>query len=42
MNDILEQSRDEARELDRRDALSGFREHFWIPQKTDGSEQLYF
>lgn len=42
MNDILEQSRDEARELDRHDALSGFREHFWIPKKTDGSEQLYF
>ena len=42
MNDILQQSRDEARELDRRDALSGFREHFWIPQKADGSEQLYF
>ena len=42
MNNILEQSRDEARELDRRDALSGFREQFWIPKKADGSEQLYF
>jgi len=42
MNNILEQSRDEARELDRRDTLSGFREQFWIPKKADGSEQLYF
>ena len=42
MSNILEQSRDEARELDRRDTLSGFREHFWIPKKADGSEQLYF
>ena len=42
MNDILQQSRDEARELDRCDALSGLREQFWIPKKADGSEQLYF
>lgn len=37
-----ENSRKQARELDRKDALSSFRDRFWIPGKTDGGEQLYF
>lgn len=38
MNISLEQ----AREHDRQDVLSGFRDQFWIPRKPDGTEQLYF
>ncbi len=38
MNKSLEQ----ARELDRQDPLSGFRDRFLIPRKADGNEQLYF
>ena len=38
MNNSLEQ----ARELDRHDPLADFRKQFWIPKKTDGDEQLYF
>ena len=42
MSKNLEKAREEARELDRRDALAGYHEQFWIPKKPDGSEQLYF
>ena len=38
MNSSLEQ----ARELDRQDSLRGIRDHFHIPRKADGNEQLYF
>ncbi len=31
-----------ARQLDRRDPLSAYRDEFWIPRNADGSEQLYF
>jgi len=42
MGSQFENTRKIARELDRQDALSGYREQFWIPKKADGSEQLYF
>lgn len=42
MSDQLKNTLDEARQLDRQDALSGFREQFWIPGKPGGGEQLYF
>ncbi len=42
MSNRLEQAREQARELDRGDPLSGFRAQFWIPNKADGGEQLYF
>jgi kynureninase len=42
MGNRLEPTREQARELDRQDPLSGFRDQFWIPRKADGSEQLYF
>ena len=42
MGDQLKNTLEEARELDRKDPLSGFREQFWIPKKSDGCEQLYF
>ena len=35
-------AREQARELDRQDPLAEFRERFWIPRHTDGSDQLYF
>jgi kynureninase len=38
MNNSLEQ----AQELDRKDPLAGFRDNFHIPRKADGTEQLYF
>ena len=38
MNNSLEQ----AQELDRQDSLRGIRDHFHIPRKADGNEQLYF
>jgi len=38
VNDGLER----ARALDRADDLAHFRDEFWIPRHTDGSEQLYF
>ena len=42
MSNTLERARDQARELDRNDTLSHFRDQFWIPRKTDGGELLYF
>ena len=42
MGDQLKNTLAEARMLDRKDPLSGFREQFWIPKKPDGGEQLYF
>ena len=42
MSNTLEAALDQAREFDRHDCLSDFREQFWIPKKADGSEQLYF
>ena len=42
MSNTLEWARDQARELDRNDALSHFRDQFWIPGKADGGEHLYF
>lgn len=42
MNINLNRAREHARELDRNDCLSGFRDEFLIPKKADGSEQLYF
>ena len=38
----MSSSLEQAREYDRQDVLSGFREQFWIPRKPDGGEQLYF
>ena len=40
-NDFL-QAYEKARKLDREDPLRAMRDHFWIPTKEDGSEQLYF
>ena len=42
MSSTLAGALDQARELDRQDCLSDFRDQFWIPKKADGSEQLYF
>jgi len=42
MGDRLKRTLEQAREFDRQDPLSGFRDLFWIPKKTDGGEQLYF
>jgi len=42
MNDRLIHAREQARQLDRDDPLSGFRDHFWIPKTVDDTEQLYF
>lgn len=38
----MNNSLDKARELDRQDSLRGIRDHFHIPRKADGNEQLYF
>ena len=38
----MNNSREQALELDRQDPLRGLRDQFWIPKKADGSEQLYF
>jgi len=42
MSNNLNRTLEHARELDRQDSLSGFRDEFLIPTKADGSEQLYF
>jgi kynureninase len=42
MDSKLEQTLEQARELDRQDPLSEFRNQYWIPKKADGGEQLYF
>jgi kynureninase len=42
MSNNLNRTLEHARELDRQDSLSGFRNEFLIPTKADGSEQLYF
>ena len=42
MSNSLNRAREQARELDRHDTLSEFRDQFWIPKKADGGEQLYF
>ena len=38
----MQQALQKARELDAKDPLSGFRDRFWIPKHSDGSDQLYF
>ncbi len=38
----LERARERALALDADDPLAAFRERFWIPKHTDGSDQLYF
>ena len=42
MSNSLNRAHEQARELDRHDPLSEFRDQFWIPKRADGSEQLYF
>ena len=42
MSNNINRTLEYARELDRLDSLSGFRDQFLIPKKADGSEQLYF
>jgi len=42
MNRPFAQYRQQALELDRLDPLQKFREQFWIPRNSDGSEKLYF
>jgi kynureninase len=36
------EAHEQARKLDRDDPLGAYREQFWIPQKANGREQLYF
>ena len=38
----MNNSREQALELDRQDPLRGLREQYWIPKQADGSTQLYF
>lgn len=42
MRNNLNSPLEHARELDRHDSLSGYRDQFLIPKKADGGEQLYF
>jgi kynureninase len=39
---MMDAHRDRALQLDQDDPLRGFREEFWIPKHTDGSDQHYF
>lgn len=38
----MSEALDRARALDAADPLAGYRERFWIPQRPDGTDQLYF
>lgn len=38
----MNQALENARRLDAQDPLAGFRDRFWIPKHSDGSDQLYF
>ncbi len=42
MSNRPEPALEQARESDQRDPLRSFRKQFWIPNKADGGEQLYF
>ena len=39
---MMAQALERARALDADDPLASFRERFWIPKHTDGTDQLYF